>query len=133
MMRPKDLLNSFRASAVPIQNALLCLALVFFFAACASPNPEPVHQDRHAPLIVARSGDSALLSWETRVGELYTVLYADGRRVGVDWKPLEGASRIPGNGNEIRITDRMPLGITRYYRLMIVPADAAPSRAKRGY
>jgi len=36
---------------------------------------------------------------------------------------LQGAIRIPGNGQEMQMTDRMPPGMTRYYRLMVVPSD----------
>ncbi len=90
-----------------------------------------MEEQRHAPLIVGRSGDVATLSWQTRVGELYTVLYADGRRVGVDWKPLSGAYRILGNGQEMRMQDHRMSGVVRYYRLLIEPADSGANRAAR--
>lgn len=70
-------------------------------------------------LIVARIGDSALLTWQSSVLHEYTILYSDGRRSSVTWRPLPGAARIRGTGGEIRLEDQMPPGETRYYRLMI--------------
>lgn len=70
-------------------------------------------------LIVARIGDAALLTWQSAVGNEYTVLYSDGRRSSVTWRPLPGASRLGGTGREMQVEDKMPQGETRYYRLMI--------------
>ncbi len=75
------------------------------------------------PLIVARIDGMALLTWQSQRDKEYTVLYADGRRVGAEWRALEGASRIRGTGQEIRWEDRMPQGQTRYYRLMVITPD----------
>lgn len=112
----------------------LSLACVLFLVSCTTSGTDALRasdEERHAPLIVARTGDTALLSWQSRVGELYTVLYADGQRVGVDWRPLESAQRIHGTGGEIRLEDRMRPGLIRYYRLMVTPGASDRSRALR--
>ncbi len=113
-------LHSARALSVPV------LVVTLLLVGCATPAGDPVRagdEGRHAPLIVARSGDTATLSWQSEAGELYTVIYADGRRTGVEWRPLEGAERIRGDGGEIRLRDQMPPGMIRYYRLMVVTPD----------
>ncbi len=78
-----------------------------------------LHNQASDSLIVARIGDAALLTWQTSVGNEYTILYSDGRRSAVTWQPLPGASRVRGTGQEMRIEDQLPPGVTRYYRLMI--------------
>lgn len=77
--------------------------------------------DRGTPLIVTRTGNLAHLNWQSRVGELYTVLYADGQHAGANWRPLRQATDIPGNGQEIVLEDYVPTGQTRYYRLIVRP------------
>lgn len=97
--------------------------LVLFAAACVTVE-EPVAgglagAGASDSLIVARIGDAALLTWQSSVGNEYTILYSDGQRAATTWRPLPGASRIRGTGREMRIEDRMPVDTTRYYRLMI--------------
>lgn len=102
---------------------LLLLFLAGILSACTTTE-EVVGGSLSAqtdPLIVARIGNSALLSWQSSAENEYTVLYADGSRVGAEWRPLEGASRVRGTGGEIRIEDQMPPNRIRYYRLMITP------------
>ena len=119
-----------RVSPGPVRR-LLALMVGCLVVSCTTPSPEMTDESPRATLIVARTGDHSVLSWQSRVGEMYTVLYADGSRVGVEWKPLQGAQRIHGNGQEIRLTDRMPPGVIRYYRLMVVPAESRPVRSGR--
>lgn len=114
-----------------VRHIVVGLLLGSLAAACTTTTAEHTEEGRHAPLIVARSGDVATLSWQTQVGELYTILYADGRRVGVDWRPLPGVYRVPGNGQEMRMQDQMTRGVVRYYRLLIEPAAADSGRAPR--
>ncbi len=139
-MTKKDSLNSgagripaeqgVRVSPNPLR-LLLSLLVGCLVVSCTTPTHELIEEPPPATLIVARTGDQSVLSWQSRVGEIYTVLYADGSRVGVDWKPLQGAHRIHGTGQEVRLTDRMPSGTIRYYRLMVVPADSRPARSGR--
>lgn len=75
------------------------------------------------PLIVARIGDQSLLSWKSEIGETYTILYADGPRLGGEWKPLPGAMGLKGTGVEMRLEDTLPRNKPRHYRLMIIPSN----------
>jgi len=99
---------------------LMPLALCLLLWGCTVPTKQPV--DRPAPpLIVARAGDVAVLSWQTEAGNLYSVLFADG--IPAQWRPLPGLTRIPGNGREFRAEDNVPARNSRQYRLMIEPAS----------
>ena len=112
----------------------VCCSLFLIGVGCTTTPSEPLRADdpdRHAPLIVARTGDTAQLSWQSRLGNLYTVIYLDGQRVGGEWRPLPGAERIRGNGGEIRLEDDMPRGVARHYRLMVVPAETQRTRTMR--
>ena len=99
--------------------ALLLLGVLL--SGCATV-PAAGEKELHAPLMVSRAGGTAVLSWESKLGELYTVLYTDGSRQGTEWQPMEGVTRIPGTGREIRVQDRIPSGRTRHYRLMVLPS-----------
>lgn len=101
-----------------LNNLFLVLSAVLL-SACTSPSSSTY--ERHAPpLVVARAGDLAVLSWQSQAGNLYTVLFSDS--MPAQWQPLVGASRIRGNGREFRIEDQVPYGSSRQYRLMIEPA-----------
>ena len=109
--------------AVHSIRGVLALTMVVGFAACTTRTVTTSDgfglEPQRSPLIVARSGDWALLSWQSVVGEEYTVLYTDGSRHQAEWRPLEGVSGIRGTGQEMRFQDRMPQGVPRHYRLMI--------------
>lgn len=109
---------------------LLLLAGVSLAPGCVSTGPvEADNQDLHAPLIVARAGDQAILSWDSKSSNVYSVLFTDGARFGGQWQPLPQAQRIVGTGGEMRVEDRVPAGYTRNYRLMIVDrVTPGPSR-----
>ena len=109
-------------------NALLkqahLLGLSLLLVACVSvevPPPRTGGTAQTDPLIVARIGDAALLTWNSSIDNEYTVVYADGRRVGAEWRPLPGAVGLRGTGREMRIEDQMPPDRDRHYRLMISP------------
>ncbi len=100
------------------------LGISVLMAGCVSvevPPPRTGGTAQTDPLIVARIGDAALLSWNSSINNEYTVVYADGRRVGADWRPLPGAVGLRGTGREMRIEDQMPADRDRHYRLMISP------------
>lgn len=86
---------------------------------CVTVTDLDTKAERHAPLMVARSGGYALLSWDSEMGSSYTVLYTDGPRQLAEWRPLPGAGQIRGTGREIRLEDRLPTNQPRHYRLMV--------------
>ncbi|MBU1694529.1 MAG: hypothetical protein KJ726_02345 [Verrucomicrobia bacterium] len=68
-------------------------------------------------LTVVRAADRAQLSWPSKKGQKYTILYSDDRRPDVPWKPLLAAQNLVGTGGTITVEDQILEGRTRYYRL----------------
>ncbi len=104
-----------------VQRAFLISGILMVFSGCVAMDVDSVQDDRGAALIVARTGDEAILTWRSRIGESYTILYADGRHAGADWRALPEATNVPGTGQEIRIRDRIPPGMDRQYRMIVIP------------
>lgn len=77
-------------------------------------------------LMVSRGSDEAVLSWNSRAGDRYTVLYADSRAAGARWQPLPGAQGLRGTGGMMTIRDPIPSGRPRFYRI-----DATPASGRR--
>lgn len=74
-------------------------------------------------LMVARNPDEAVLTWSSRKGEVYTILFAESRGSGARWQPLPQASRVIGTGETITVRDRIPADQPRYYRILARPAS----------
>jgi len=102
-----------------MKRAVLLLVALFTYAGCVSTTVEPPARERHAPLIVTRSGDMSRISWQSKPGLLYTVMYTDGPRARGEWVPLPGLYRVPGTGMEMIFEERLPAGAIRHYRLLI--------------
>ena len=79
-------------------------------------------------LTVVRAGEDIELSWPSRLGVVYTVLYNDGRKPGVPWKPLPSAENLEGTDAVLTVRDRAPESVRRYYRLHL---GALPSARPR--
>lgn len=97
-------------------------------AACLATGCATIREEE-APLtevvlMVSRGADDAVLSWNTRVGERYTVLYAESREAGARWQPLPGAQGIRGTGAPITIRDPVPAGRPRFYRIDVLPSTS---------
>lgn len=84
---------------------------------CVSEEAGGTRPIEQTTLIVVRTADRAQLSWISKKGQKYTVLYSDDRRPDVPWKPLPDAHNLVGTGATLTAEDRMPEGRTRYYRL----------------
>jgi hypothetical protein len=65
-----------------------------------------------------RTEDRVQLSWDSKPGEKYTVLYSETRRPDHPWQPLPDAMNLVGTGRTITVEDRVPEGQSRYYRLL---------------
>ncbi|MBN1270272.1 MAG: hypothetical protein JXB04_11845 [Kiritimatiellae bacterium] len=74
-----------------------------------------------ATLVITRVEGTATLQWESDPRALYTVVYAARRDAKAKWQPLPGYVKLRGNGERITITDKIPPGETRYYRLHVEP------------
>ncbi|HBA83945.1 MAG TPA: hypothetical protein DCZ95_07630 [Verrucomicrobia bacterium] len=74
-----------------------------------------------ATLVVTRAGELATLSWKAEQGIVYVVMYADGGVGPRQWKVLPGAENLQAvSGDQITLSDHVPPGINRYYRLQIL-------------
>lgn len=82
---------------------------------------EPVSE---TTLMVTRSGGDATLSWQTRPGFEYVLLYSDTRGARSAWYAVPGAERVVGTGSMVTRTDRAPAGGMRYYRLKLLKAGS---------
>jgi hypothetical protein len=72
-------------------------------------------------LIVTRAGNTATLQWKSDPRVFYTVVYASRKDAKAEWKPLPGYVKIRGSGETITITDKVPFGEKRHYRLHVEP------------
>ena len=103
---------------------LLFVASVFcslgFVSSCVRLKQVEPPGPRKATLIVTRSADKAHLSWESKIGATYSVLYARGWDADANWKVLPGAERVLGTGAQISLTDKIPAGAQRLYRLRVL-------------
>jgi len=75
--------------------------------------------------MVSSGGGKATLQWNTRPDMFYTVMYTPRRKGGAQWKPLPAYTRVPGTGGTVIITDTIPRGSKRFYRLHIEPRSSA--------
>lgn len=70
--------------------------------------------------MVARNAEEAILSWPSKRGETYTILYADSRDTRAKWQPLPAAARVVGTGETMTIRDPVPANQPRYYRILVL-------------
>lgn len=101
-----------------------CLAVVLL--CCAAGCVTTVVEDARKPAaeitwITTQTGDETTLHWESDPAIFYTVLYADRKDAGAEWKPLPGYVRMKGTGQEITVTDTVPPGEKRHYRVYPEP------------
>lgn len=68
-------------------------------------------------LFVTRSGENVTLSWESKAGMSYTVLYNHTRSATSPWNVVPGLDSIRGTGRTLTYQDRVPAQDVRYYRL----------------
>lgn len=116
-MRLSDKSGVLRTGVIaPFLFVLLALSGI---AGCVTEIQKPVAK---TALFTTRTGDQAVLSWQSKAGEIYAVRYSESREGGAQWKVLPGCERISGTGEVIEKTDEVPVGTERYYRLIIVPA-----------
>lgn len=112
------------------RTALVCALGVALLAmgAARADAPKRALQPIETTLIITRVDDVATLQWDSDARAYYTVLYATRRDAKAHWQPLPGCVRIRGTGERITITDKIPPGETRYYRLHVEPIsfEASP-------
>ena len=96
-------------------------------AGCVHEVVEPV---RETVYVATRSGDDLTLSWVAKRGMYYNVFYADRRGADAKWAlhPRGTNLRAAEDGEQMTLTDRVPNGKNRYYRLV---QDAKPMAVGR--
>lgn len=110
---------------------LACAAAIALLAGAGC-----IHQEvRRSPetdttLTITRSGETVLLGWRSRPDRIYTVMYSEKLGAGAVWKALPAATLVKGSGSAMNITDSVPDGNTRYYRLQIQRTDSAGLRSR---
>lgn len=72
-------------------------------------------------LMVSRGSDETTLSWQTRRGFRYMVLYADSLSGVARWQALPNATQIVGTGSAVTVKDVVPGIRARVYRLETTP------------
>ncbi len=114
-----------------------------FLAACFLLPCFEIHADaeqekeyERGRLITVRTGNTVHLSWKSSDDRVYTILIASRPNAGVGgshmsgnvWQPLPSAVRIPGTGGVMTLTDVIPKGAKRYYRLSSQPVKKKKKR-----
>lgn len=102
----------FRRAAAAFA-AALCLA----GAACVHEVVKPM---REVTYVTTRSGDEITLTWVAQRGVYYNVMYANSRGAAGHWTahPRGLNLRASRDGEQMSITDKLPPGEERYYRLL---------------
>ena len=95
---------------------------------CVSEQVGGVNPIEQTTLTVVRTADRAQISWLSKKGQHYTVIYSDDRRHDVPWKPLPDAQNLIGTGETLTVEDQVPEGRNRYYRLH--RGDFPPARSR---
>ena len=116
--------TGLRRAGTCLAAAVFCLVLG---AACVHEVVEPV---RETTYVTTRSGDQVTLSWVARRGMYYNVFYSEKRGPGASWTlHPEGINlRTATDGQQMSLTDRVPVGTERVYRLM---TDTTPFRPRQ--
>ena len=108
---------------IKISLFVACGVAFFCFASCKTVKlSESQLGVTQTTLIVAQSAGQATLSWQSKTGEYYTVMYTDnldGKKS--IWKVLPQYEAVPGTGNKINLTDTTANASMRFYRLQIAP------------
>lgn len=111
-----------RGGAVALLAGLLAVA-----GGCVHEVVEPL---RETVYVTTRSGDDLTMTWTAKRGMYYNVFYADRRGPDAQWAlhPRGTNLRAAEDGEQMSLTDRVPHGQNRYYRLV---QDAKPLAPKR--
>lgn len=109
------------AGAALLGAALLCTA------GCVREVIQPV---RETTYVTTRSGDEVTMTWTGRRGTYYNVLYTDQKVSAGQWvlHPKGTNLRAANDGETMSLTDRVPVGTDRRYRLLQDSKPLVPGR-----
>jgi hypothetical protein len=105
--------------------ASVVLCLLVMQGGCVSSEKEPQVKPARATIVSKidpyTRKQTRLISWPSRVGYKYTIIYRDTRNKNPQMHPLEGASNIIGNGETIQFEDTSPRAMYRSYVPLTYP------------
>lgn len=67
--------------------------------------------------MVVRGGQEVQLTWQSRRGQVYNVLFTDSVGNNARWEILPGYVNMTGTGEDFRAVDYVPTHIKRRYKL----------------
>ena len=107
--------------------AVLLAAALLGAAGCVREVVQPV---RETTYVTTRSGDEVTMTWTGRRGTYYNVLYTDQKVSAGQWvlHPKGMNLRASGDGETMTLTDRVPIGKDRRYRLLQDSKPLVPGR-----
>lgn len=98
---------------------LLLIPLLLIGCSTGKSGQQPVELPVSPMMSTAYAGGVMTISWESEVGETYTVYYTDAPHgVRAQWKPLPKATQLSGTGGQLTVTDKPKTGGKRRYLLM---------------
>jgi hypothetical protein len=115
-----------RASPVPVGRAarlLASLTLLSLLAVGCVRTVEARKPIAQANLIITRGAEGARLTWESVPGQVYSVQMKDRNRPEARWEFHPQALNLVGTGQTMNLVDRAPPGVTRQYRLHLLPVS----------
>ena len=80
---------------------------------------------RMPTLIVAKTENGAKLQWNSKIGDVYTILYSESTGPTAKWQSLPNYATLQGTGGTMLATDDTPDAQHRDYRLYVIPAARA--------
>lgn len=109
--------------------AALAVALGVAGAGCVHEVVKPM---REVTYVTTRSGNEVTLTWVAQRGIYYNVMYAETRGPAGRWTahPRGLNLRAARDGEQMSITDTLPPGEERYYRLLQDTKPLLPKPAR---
>jgi len=100
-------------------NYLKLLLIAFVLAGCATKK-QIVEYPVSPNMATAYGSGQMFILWNSQLNQTYTVYYTDAPKGKLpDWKALPQATRLPGTGKQITISDKVASEKQRRYLLMV--------------
>ncbi len=114
----------------PLYPWLLPVAMAALLLASGCVHQEITRSPKDdSTLTITRAGDAVQLGWRSRPDRIYTVVYSERLGGGAVWQALPAATMVKGTGGLMNISDSVPDGRARYYRLQIQRSEVRSQRS----